>query len=73
MTQTQFWTEVHKQKLAHKEWRDGQTLFNTLYTHRPDISEVIRATPNDPFYAKDIYAPEYMAACEVIDMMWEKD
>lgn len=72
MTLTDFWVEVGRQHQLHKNWRWGQTLFNTLVTHRPDISEVIRATPNDPFYVDSTFAPQYMAAVEVLTLMWDE-
>lgn len=72
MTQLEFWVKVGEQRRLHHDWRDGQTLFNTLVTHRPDISETIRATPNDPFFAYDIHDPRYMSACKVIDLLWDE-
>lgn len=33
-------------------WRYGQALFNVLHDVRPDISEKVRATGLDPFYAR---------------------
>jgi hypothetical protein len=33
--------------------REGQAYFNSLCEFRPDISEKIRCTPNDPFYNND--------------------
>lgn len=37
-------------KMAHSEWRVGQTIFNCLYELRPDLSEQIRGTTLDCFY-----------------------
>jgi hypothetical protein len=34
----------------HSGQRLGQAYFNSLCEHRPDISEQIRCTINDPFY-----------------------
>ena len=37
----------------HAGQRLGQAYFNSLCEHRPDISEMIRCTVNDPFYNDD--------------------
>lgn len=72
MTLEQFYAQVY---LRHKyqPTRIGQTLFNTLYDIRPDISETVRATPNDPFFSDSVHDPRYMAAVKVIEMMWDEE
>jgi hypothetical protein len=51
MTFTEYLEEVRLEQELHPEWRRGQTYFNVLYDHRPDLSERVRATPIDPFYS----------------------
>lgn len=52
MTIDEFYDEARDRRAAHPEWRYGQALFNTLVDVRPDLSEQVRGTENDPFYAK---------------------
>lgn len=57
--------------LAHTvvphEQRSGQALFNHLVNVRPDIAEVLRASPVDPFYDDDLVPPFLVATAE----LWE--
>lgn len=71
MTLGEFYAAVQAERAVHHNQRMGQILFNILCILRPDISETIRATPNDPFYADSVHDPRYMAAVKVIEMMWE--
>ncbi len=50
MTLEEFYAAVNKAQHEHPTWRYGQVVFNTLYDHRPDLSEQVRATALDPFY-----------------------
>ena len=34
----------------HKNYRDGQCLFNALYLVKPNLADEIRGSPMDPFY-----------------------
>lgn len=44
-----------------QDWRAGQCYFNTLWEHRPDLSEPIRGTALDPFY-DDGKVPDFLVA-----------
>ena len=46
--------------------REGQLAFNVLYQHRPDLSEMVRATPADPFYSESTHDPRYVKFMEII-------
>lgn len=52
--------------------RPGQALFNLLLEVRPDIAEVMRATPSDPFWEHGTKSPRYHSAVRVIEAHWEK-
>jgi hypothetical protein len=48
----EFYDEVRSAHAAlNGEWRFGQTMFNGLVAHRPDLAERVRGTSIDPFYA----------------------
>lgn len=53
MTSYEFHVKVEKDfsELKYSGYRYGQVLFNTLARVRPDLSEQIRGTKLDPFYA----------------------
>lgn len=53
VTLTDFHTEVSMNILRHPDWRIGQSMFNTLYEMRPDLSEQIRAQDLDPFHIQN--------------------
>ena len=55
----------------HYGWRYGQSLFNLLLAVRPNLAEVIRATPIDPFYADeaDDIDPEVW---ELLESRWDE-
>lgn len=65
-----FMAEVHFTWMDEKEWRYGQTLFNVLYRTRPDLTEQIRATPLDPFYAEGINGDVVKSAIVWIEANW---
>lgn len=50
MTYDEYLEAVRVALKDHPRWRVGQTHFNVLYQHRPDISEPIRGGPVDPFH-----------------------
>ncbi len=50
MTIKEFWKGASNEFLAQPDWRYGQTLFNYLLQHRPELAEKIRSTEFDPFY-----------------------
>ncbi len=54
MTKDQYWQRVEQAIRDHPEWRTGQAAFNVLFIHRRDLSEQIRGTELDPFYAREI-------------------
>ena len=66
MTKEQYWQEVEAMKQANPQWRFGQAAFNVLFIHRRDLSEQIRGTAIDPFYAREIPA-EFRAW---VDAQW---
>jgi hypothetical protein len=43
-------TKYHQENL---DWRWGQSLFNAAHTLYPKQANLVRATPNDPFFAED--------------------
>jgi hypothetical protein len=45
-----FAEEVGRVKAANPSWRLGQTMFNVLYEHYPELANNIRGTEADPFY-----------------------
>jgi len=51
--------------------RYGQALFNILTLCRPNLAEVLRATPIDPFYADEVgdIDPEVW---ELLASRWDK-
>lgn len=50
MTIDEWVYQATQYQIAHPEQRWGQALFNSLYDHRPDIANSVRATTADPFY-----------------------
>jgi hypothetical protein len=50
------------------EQRPGQALFNHVAIIRPDIAEVLRATPVDPFYDDNLIKPFLVYTAQ----LWEK-
>lgn len=38
------------EQMLHKALRKGQLLFNILFQLRPDLAELLRGSPSDPFY-----------------------
>jgi hypothetical protein len=48
------WTEylrlVYRALLDNPEWRVGQTFYNVLAQHRPDLAAEVDCTDLDPFY-----------------------
>jgi hypothetical protein len=55
MTYEEFLAKVlaNHEKLGN-EWRYGQTFFNTMSAHRPDIAEMLRGSLHDPFHKEVI-------------------
>lgn len=49
MTFDDYKIEIKSAATANPHWRVGQTAFNVLWEHRPDLSEQLRATELDPF------------------------
>jgi hypothetical protein len=50
--------EAKKKQERNPEWRWGQTLFNVLYMHYPEVANKIRATKYDCFHV-DERVPEF--------------
>lgn len=42
---------AHARSRSYREYRIGQTLFNTLYELRPELADNIRSTEYDPYYS----------------------
>lgn len=51
MTLEEFTDAVMQARIANREWRYGQTVFNMLHKHRPELAEQVRGTGLDPFHA----------------------
>lgn len=68
MTKEEFFTKVAGINMP--SWRLGQILFNSLCNDREDLSEQIRATDKDPFYARTVDDPRYVRAVEFINENW---
>lgn len=69
----QFYMEVWTLKRTNPSWRIGQCLFNHLAEVRPDISEQIRGTHNDPFHAEKCDEPKYDRAIKFIEENWRPE
>jgi len=54
ITYEDFLLKVIKYHASSKDWRYGQTYFNTLSSFRSDIAEMIRGTLHDPFHKKEV-------------------
>jgi len=59
MTFADYVALVEQRQAEQPTWREGQTYFNVLYDHRPDLSELVRATVLDPFHDADI-VPDFL-------------
>ncbi len=73
MTLQEFWEDVH---LAHKknpDWRLGQTAFNQLAYHRPELVEQVRATENDPFFAREMTNWRFLNFAEFLAKNWNPE
>lgn len=46
-------THMRHRALTHEGERIGQAYFNALYEIYPEVAELVRGTPSDPFYVKD--------------------
>ena len=45
-----YWSEVNSVYAEYRgAWRYGQTCFNVLHNHIPELAEAIRGTSLDPF------------------------
>lgn len=49
LTFSDYLLESSNAKEVHSSWRMGQAYFNTLHKFRPDLSELVRGSMNDPF------------------------
>lgn len=52
------------------QWRYGQTLFNLALEVAPEVAEQVRATPNDPFYARNVNDPRIQAFLSIYENAW---
>jgi hypothetical protein len=50
-TYQEYLEECQKVQVQFASWRPGQVMFNVLSEQRPDLSEQIKQTDLDPFYA----------------------
>lgn len=63
--------QVNLRRVAHPEWREGQTYFNVLYFdgYDPTFADEIRGGDLDPFYRDDV-VPALLAAVEA---HWDRE
>ena len=59
------------QRMEMREERYGQAMFNILAIARPNIAELLRATPLDPFY-KDSPADIPHETWTLVASEWDK-
>jgi hypothetical protein len=62
--------ELNSQSDMRAYQRAGQILFNNLTVVRPDLSEVMRGTDFDPFYANGPSDERYQRAIRWIKLHW---
>ena len=53
MNYAEFNTAVNQARIDTPSWRYGQTLFNVLYTHCPELADSIRCTELDTFHIEN--------------------
>lgn len=66
----EYWELVKTTHDANKALRLPQVAFNVLVQVRPDLSEQIRTTDADPFYAEHLWDPRSVKFCEFIMNNW---
>lgn len=69
MTLEEYWEAVYTRMAVNPSERAGQAAFNVLVEERPDLSEEIRTTSLDPFYARAGISDEF---CTWLYDNWEK-
>lgn len=67
----QFFIDVGE-RAAQSGERFGQAAFNHLTEVRPDLSEQVRGTDKDPFYADDPSDPRWKRFNLFLRQNWEK-
>lgn len=71
MTFSEFMRVVEGMQKQYTIWCAGQTLFNTLLNHRPDLAEALRGSfDKDPFFADTKDDPRYVNAVAFIKENW---
>lgn len=66
----EYWEVVKATHDADKSQRLPQVAFNVLVQVRPDLSEQIRATDADPFYAESLWDDRSVKFCNFIVNNW---
>ena len=61
MTWNEYLQRVAIAQRENPSWRMGQTYFNVLHDHEPEIADRFRATTLDPFH-RDERLPNFLAA-----------
>lgn len=68
MTFMEYLDEVFRQhRIHHRDLRFGQTAMNYLHAVRPELSNRVRGTDQDPFYDDTKFA----AFCLWLSQEWE--
>lgn len=70
LTLFEYYLKVMAYSDLHLMQRHGQCMFNILSMYRPDLSEQIRTTENDPFYAKDTQDIKFKNFINFIEKNW---
>lgn len=68
-TYDEFLARVGTAFVNNPSWRYGQTVFNVLHFHRPDIANNIRGSAFDPFYM-DGTDPRLNRTLDYIKVSW---
>lgn len=70
LTYDEFVEKVDRNHLSlGKDWRYGQTYFNTLSSMRPSLAESIRGTIHDPFHKDEVKQTTHA----YVRRLWEQD
>lgn len=74
ITLTQFWHDVALMAQGHvgQRQRYGQIAFNMLAHIRPDLSERVRGSDMDPFYATHTDDDKLRRFREFLETNWER-
>ena len=70
MTPDEYFAAVANVQKANPAWRYGQSCFNVLLLHRPELAERIRGTDADPFHARSDSDPRMQRFYRFVDEEW---